>query len=440
MANPSTYPSDGRITSLQNYTATLAGTELLQLVAPGNATAGVNYNITVTQMLSGVFSVLPAQPANVVLAGPTSGAGTATPAFRTLVLADIPGGTSGFPLVGNNATSAPSYQLLGLPGGGIGTTSLSAAGVVLANGTNAFSVVAATTAGLVLTSQGSTSPPTWNATSGGTVFSVATGTGLIGGPVTGVGTVSLSVPGTVPNGGIGTTALPLDGVVLGNSTSALTVAPATTAGYPFVSNGSTSAPSFQVLNLAAGTFVTGVLPLANGGSGTSGLPLDGVVLGNSPGLKVAPATTAGYPLVSNGSASAPSFQALGAPGVSLTATSNVLAASVALNNTTTYFTGPSVAQGTTGTWYVSGGITISNGTSTAQGFLIKLWDGSTVIDSGVSYVNAAGQAQKASFSGFIVNPAGNLNIAVQAALGTATLQTSLSGNAHDSTITAVRIA
>jgi hypothetical protein len=205
MANPSTYPSDGRITSLQNYTANLTGTELLQLVAPGNATAGVNYNVTVTQMLSGVFSVLPSQPANVVLAGPTSGAGTATPAFRALVLADIPGGTSGFPLVGNNATTAPSYQLLTVPGGGIGTAALPAFGVALGNGSSPLSVV---------------------------------------------------VPGTT--------------------------------GYALLANGATTAPSFQLVNLALGT---GITPIFNGGTGTSALTLNGVVLGNATALTVASAAT-----------------------------------------------------------------------------------------------------------------------------------------------------
>ena len=50
-----TYPSDGRITSLFNYTAALTGTELMVLVAPGNAAAGVNYNVT-TQFLAAQFN------------------------------------------------------------------------------------------------------------------------------------------------------------------------------------------------------------------------------------------------------------------------------------------------------------------------------------------------------------------------------------------------
>lgn len=174
MATPSTFPSDGRITSLQNYSAALVGTELLQLVAPGNAAAGVNYNVTVTQMLSGLLPALPPQSANVVLAGPTSGAATATPTFRNLVLADIPGGTSGFPLVGNNATSAPSYQALNLagagvtgvltvPNGGIGTATLPAFGVALGNTTGPLSAAIPSTAGFALISNNATSAPSFQA-------------------------------------------------------------------------------------------------------------------------------------------------------------------------------------------------------------------------------------------------------------------------------------
>ena len=239
------------------FTGTLSGLELIPIVVPPFGVVGSNQALPIVTLATAILGAFAPVNSNSFFGGPASGA-AATPAFRTLVLADIPGGTSGFPLVGNNATTAPSYQLLAVPGGGIGTAALPADGVVLANGTNAFSVVGATTAGLVLTSQGSTSPPVWSGTSGGTITNIATGTGLTGGPITSNGTLSLVIPVTVPNGGIGTTALPTDGVVLGNGSSPLSVAGATTAGFPLVSNGSTSAPSFQAAKLAS-TFVSGIL-------------------------------------------------------------------------------------------------------------------------------------------------------------------------------------
>jgi hypothetical protein len=91
MANPPTYPSDGRITSLQNYSAAFTGGELFPIVAPGNATAGINYNINATTLAQNLLPVLPLQNPNTVLAGPASGVATAIPTFRALVPLDIPG-------------------------------------------------------------------------------------------------------------------------------------------------------------------------------------------------------------------------------------------------------------------------------------------------------------------------------------------------------------
>ncbi len=79
MANPPTFPSDGRITSLQNYTAAFTGGELFPVVAPGNATAGINYNVTASQVATGLLNVLP-------------------------------GGTAGYALISNGPASAPTFQ------------------------------------------------------------------------------------------------------------------------------------------------------------------------------------------------------------------------------------------------------------------------------------------------------------------------------------------
>lgn len=90
MAIPNTYPSDGRLTSLQNYTGSLVGTELLMIVSPGNAATGVNYNITTEQLAALVPTVWPSENPNQVFAGPSSGVATAIPTFRALVTADLP--------------------------------------------------------------------------------------------------------------------------------------------------------------------------------------------------------------------------------------------------------------------------------------------------------------------------------------------------------------
>ena len=66
--------------------------------------------------------------------------------------------------------------------------------------------------------------------------------------------------------------------------------------------------------------------------------------------------------------------------ISNSALTNSIGSDVSLNNTANFFTGPTVAQGTTGTWFASGTVTL-NDTAGAASFYAKLWDGTTVIAS-----------------------------------------------------------
>lgn len=121
----------------------------------------------------------------------------------------------------------------------------------------------------------------------------------------------------------------------------------------------------------------------------------------------------------------------------LTAT---LSGDVALNNTGTFFDGPSVAQGTTGTWFVSGTITLEDTAGAAQ-FYCKLYDGTTTIASGVVTAGAANQPAAICLSGFIASPAGNLRIAAKDISSTSgQIRFNESGLSKDATITAFRIA
>ena len=115
-----------------------------------------------------------------------------------------------------------------------------------------------------------------------------------------------------------------------------------------------------------------------------------------------------------------------------------LSADVALNNTANYFDGPSVAQGTSGTWFVSGQVTILD--LSIANFQFKLWDGTTVISSGfVTY--GASYFGLVSFSGYIVSPAGNLRISVRdSSTAAGKIIFNQTGSSKDSTITAIRIA
>jgi hypothetical protein len=118
---------------------------------------------------------------------------------------------------------------------------------------------------------------------------------------------------------------------------------------------------------------------------------------------------------------------------------NSLAGDVTLNNIANYFAGPVVAQGSVGTWFVSGTVTVLD-TAGAATFFAKLWDGTTVIASGAYSTAGASFNGSFSLSGFITSPAGNLRIDVRdIGATTGLIKANQTGNAKDSTITAYRI-
>lgn len=117
-----------------------------------------------------------------------------------------------------------------------------------------------------------------------------------------------------------------------------------------------------------------------------------------------------------------------------------LGGNVSLNNTGTFFTGPTIAQGTVGTWFVSGSVSLTD-TAGAADIYVQLTDGTTVIDSAVHSVLSASAKISVSLSGYIVSPAGNLRISAKDVSSTSGLiYNNQTGLAKDSTITAIRIA
>jgi hypothetical protein len=126
--------------------------------------------------------------------------------------------------------------------------------------------------------------------------------------------------------------------------------------------------------------------------------------------------------------------------VVLTSVTNSLTGDVALNNGGSYFDGPSVAQGSTGTWFASGTVSVLD-TAGASNFNLKLWDGTTVIASARATTGGASFVSAISLSGILASPAGNLRISVNDPGGaTGKILFNTSGNSKDSTLTAVRIA
>lgn len=130
------------------------------------------------------------------------------------------------------------------------------------------------------------------------------------------------------------------------------------------------------------------------------------------------------------------------PLPSLTPITDSISGDVSLNNTSNYIDGPSVAQGSTGTWFAYGTVTLQDTTAGLNAFKVKLWDGTTVIDSTFAEVNGStNNVVVVSLGGFLASPAGNLRISVNDQTTTAgKILANASGLSKDSTITAFRVA
>jgi hypothetical protein len=128
-----------------------------------------------------------------------------------------------------------------------------------------------------------------------------------------------------------------------------------------------------------------------------------------------------------------------AAGVPSNPITNSLGADVNLNNTGTYFTGPQVAQGTVGTWWVAGTVTFLDPSSSGK-VNVRLTDGTAIIASAQTQIQAAGSSATASVSGFLASPANNLRITANSNSTTTVMKSNQSGNSKDGTITAFRIA
>ncbi len=123
----------------------------------------------------------------------------------------------------------------------------------------------------------------------------------------------------------------------------------------------------------------------------------------------------------------------------LTFLANSLAGDVNITSVTSYWDGPTVSLGSSGTWFAAGTVTLRTSGASVQTFSAKLWDVVTVVDS-CTVTNVANGSATASLSGIITSPSSNLKISVKisAAVNSAILFND-SANSKDSSITAIRI-
>ena len=149
--------------------------------------------------------------------------------------------------------------------------------------------------------------------------------------------------------------------------------------------------------------------------------------------------TFGYGLTSSGNCDNTSTNAASPcnAAVSLTTITNSLGADVAMNLATTDFQGPSITQGSTGTWVAHGKITFTSTVGNPD-IWCKLWDGTTVIDSGRTTVTGVSLFNTLHLSGDISSPAGNIHFTCQSNGNGAVMKFNASGYSKDSTLTAER--
>jgi hypothetical protein len=234
------------------------------------------------------------------------------------------------------------------------------------------------------------------AANGTAVTSITAGTGLTGGTITTTGTVALSIPVVAVNGGTGQTVYAVGDILAANTTTTLSRVADVATGNVLLSQGIGAMPAYGQVNLT--TTVSGILPIANGGTNSStalnnnrimvsagsaiveaaALTNGQLLIGSTGAAPVANTLIAGTGISVTNGAGTITIAATTAGVTSVTGTANQITSSpttgaVILSTPVTFIAPGSIASTstlTTGTFYLDTPITISaagttQGTATA---------------------------------------------------------------------------
>jgi hypothetical protein len=227
-------------------------------------------------------------------------------------------------------------------------------------------------------------------TGASTTVLVGTGSGTL--PSYAQVNLGTMVTGTLPlaNGGLGTTTFTQYGVLYGNAGTSVLVTATGSTDQVLKSGAGAAAPAFGSINLASSNAVgSSILPAANGGTGTSSLTSNAVLVGNGTGTVTLTSTSTQYKVFVAGVSGAPTWgtvaldQSAAISGILPVANGGTATSSFATTNGFVYFDGSKLVtsgaatsgqlllSGTTGTvaaWTsVTGDVTINGSGTTAIG-------------------------------------------------------------------------
>jgi hypothetical protein len=294
----------------------------VELVPSGGVTQLAATSIATSAGSWGAYSFIPAAAnwgtnsldlASTVISGGTWQGGTIQSGYGGTGLTTF---TAANYALYSTSASALTAGTLPVAAGGTGMTTATANGVFYGNGTSAHGVTAAGTTGQVLIATTSGAPSWGSVPTTAAVTSLSFGTtGLT--PATAT-TGAITVAGTLvaANGGTGQSSYAVGDILYASTTTALSKLADVATGNALISGGVGVAPSYGKIGLT--THVSGTLPIANGGTGSTSTTYCSLTANVTGTLPVANGGTGATTATANtvfagpttGAAAAPSFRAL----------------------------------------------------------------------------------------------------------------------------------